>query len=44
VRDELANGTLYELFQLPEITEEFSAVTIARTFPNPLLAEVFDPG
>jgi LysR family transcriptional activator of nhaA len=40
VQDELANGTLYELFQLPEITEEFSAVTIARTFPNPLLAEV----
>lgn len=40
VQDELANGTLYELFQLPDITEEFSAVTIARTFPNPLLAEV----
>ena len=40
VRDELASGLLYELFQLPEITEEFCAVTIARTFPNPLLAEV----
>jgi LysR family transcriptional activator of nhaA len=40
VRDELAAGMLYELFQLPEITEEFCAVTIRRTFPNPLLAEV----
>ena len=40
VRDELAGGTLYELAQLPGITEEFHAVTIARTFPNPLLREV----
>jgi len=31
---------IYELFQLPDITKEFCAVTIARTFPNPLLAEV----
>ena len=44
VRDELATGMLYELFQLPGITEEFYAVTIARTFPNPLLREVLDPG
>lgn len=43
VRDELATGTLYELFQLPGITEEFYAVTIARTFPNPLLRDVLDP-
>jgi LysR family transcriptional regulator, transcriptional activator of nhaA len=42
VQDELAVGLLYELFQLPEITEQFCAVTIARTFPNPLLAEVLD--
>ncbi len=42
VQDELAGGVLYELFQLPEITEEFCAVTIARTFPNPLLREVLD--
>lgn len=40
VRDELAAGTLYELAQLPGITEEFHAVTIGRTFPNPLLREV----
>jgi LysR family transcriptional activator of nhaA len=42
VRDELAAGTLVELFQLPDITEVFCAVTIRRTFPNPLLNEVFD--
>ena len=41
VQDELASGLLVELFQLSEITEQFCAVTIARTFPNPLLAEVF---
>jgi LysR family transcriptional activator of nhaA len=44
VQDELASGMLYELFQLPEIAEEFCAVTIARTFPNPLLREVLDAG
>jgi LysR family transcriptional activator of nhaA len=42
VKDELATGLLYELHQLHEITEEFCAVTIARTFPNPLLKEVLD--
>ena len=41
VQDELAAGMLYELVQLPDITELFCAVTIRRTFPNPLLAEVF---
>ncbi|GIX18652.1 LysR family transcriptional regulator [Erythrobacter cryptus] len=40
VRDELGTGLLYELAQLPEIVEPFFAVTIARTFPNPLLKEV----
>lgn len=40
VQDELASGTLYELAKLPEITEQFCAVTIARTFPNPLLKDV----
>jgi LysR family transcriptional activator of nhaA len=42
VKDELATGLLYELHQLHEITEEFCAVTIARTFPNPLLKDVLD--
>jgi LysR family transcriptional activator of nhaA len=44
VRDELAAGMLYELAQLPGLTEEFHAVTIARTFPNPLLREVLGSG
>jgi LysR family transcriptional activator of nhaA len=43
VRDELASGTLYELVQLPGLTEEFHAVTTPRTFPNPLLREVLGP-
>jgi len=40
VRDELDAGLLYELAQLPEIVEPFFAVTISRTFANPLLKEV----
>ena len=42
VQDELATGVLYELVKLPDITEQFCAVTIARTFPNPLLRDVLD--
>lgn len=42
VQDELASGVLYELVKLPDITEQFCAVTIARTFPNPLLKDVLD--
>ncbi len=44
VQDELAGGLLYELFQLPDLAEVFYAVTIRRTFPNPLLAEVLGDG
>jgi LysR family transcriptional activator of nhaA len=44
VEDELASGTLFELFRLPDLSEVFYAVTIRRTFPNPLLAEVLDQG
>ncbi|MFN4241067.1 MAG: LysR family transcriptional regulator [Erythrobacter cryptus] len=40
VRDELDAGLLCELAQLPEIAEPFFAVTITRTFANPLLKEV----
>ncbi len=40
VRDELAGGSLVELHRLPDITEQFCAVTIRRRFPNPLLREV----
>ncbi|MEQ5788817.1 LysR family transcriptional regulator [Erythrobacter sp. NFXS35] len=42
VQDELASGALYELYQLPDITEIFCAVTIRRTFPNPLLDDVLE--
>ena len=37
VRDELAAGILAELAQLPQIREQFFAVTAARRFPNPFL-------
>lgn len=40
VQDELTSGKLVELARLDGITEVFSAVTIRRKFPNPLLAEV----
>ncbi|MBU6246319.1 MAG: LysR family transcriptional regulator [Xanthomonadaceae bacterium] len=40
VRDELANGSLVELAQLPELSETFVAVTLSRRFPNPLAREL----
>lgn len=40
VQDELAAGLLIEAGRLDGITENFLAVTLARRFPNPLLAEV----
>lgn len=40
VRDELASGSLIESAQLPNLTETFYGVTVARRFPNPLLAEL----
>jgi LysR family transcriptional regulator, transcriptional activator of nhaA len=40
VRDELALGLLVEAAVLDGIHESFLAVTLARRFPNPLLAEV----
>lgn len=40
VRDELAAGVLTEAADLDGIRETFLAVTLARRFPNPLLAEV----
>lgn len=42
VRDELANGSLAELAQLPAIREQFFAVTAERRFPNPFLRQVLD--
>lgn len=41
VKDELAAGSLVELDRLPGITEQFFALTVARRFPNPLIATLF---
>lgn len=43
VRDELTAGTLVEAARLDGLTETFLAVTLARRFPNPLLAVVLTP-
>jgi LysR family transcriptional activator of nhaA len=40
VKDELAAGTLVEIFTIPGLTEEFHAITQRRRFPNPLLAQL----
>ncbi len=36
VMDELMNGTLAEVTILPEVVENFYAITVDRRFPNPL--------
>jgi LysR family transcriptional regulator, transcriptional activator of nhaA len=43
VRDELDAGILREIHALPGIAETFYAVTLARRFPNPLLAKLLEP-
>ena len=40
VKDELANGRLIEAVPLENITESFSAITLTRRFPNPLLSRL----
>ncbi|WP_084649927.1 LysR family transcriptional regulator [Stappia stellulata] len=40
VQDELASGRLREAARLPALGETFYAVTQARRFPNPLVAEL----
>ena len=42
VQDELNNGLLLEAEQLPVFGETFFAVTIARRFPNPILADLLE--
>lgn len=37
VQDELENGRLVELYQIPEIRENFYAITASRRYPNPYL-------
>lgn len=40
VQDELTTGRLVEIARLPDLTEVFFAVTVARKFPNPLVNDV----
>lgn len=40
VQDELKSGLLIEAARLDDINETFLAVTLARRFPNPLLADL----
>ncbi len=44
VRDELAAGVLVERCRVPNLSEGFYAITRARRFPNPLLAELLGEG
>jgi LysR family transcriptional regulator, transcriptional activator of nhaA len=43
VKDELAGGVLVEVAKLPGLAETFSAITLTRRFPNPLLKLVLPP-
>ena len=43
VKDELDAGFLVEVAELPELVETFYAITLARRFPNPLLARLLNP-
>jgi LysR family transcriptional activator of nhaA len=40
VKDELREGSLVEVTQLPELVEPFSAITVPRRSPNPLLMDL----
>lgn len=42
VQDELGSGRLIEADRLPGIGETFYAVTLARRFPNPILADLLN--
>ena len=41
VRDELEAGVLAEAHRFADLAEPFTAVTLERRFPNPLIAELF---
>lgn len=43
VQDELQNGRLVELYQIPEIRENFYAITVSRRYPNPYLERLLKP-
>ncbi len=40
VQDELREGVLTERWRIPQLTENFYAITTSRRFPNPLLREL----
>ncbi len=40
IKDELASGMLVEAARVPDLSETFYAVTVARRFPNPLVHEL----
>lgn len=40
VQDELKNGRLVELYKIPEIQENFYAITASRRYPNPYLEKL----
>lgn len=40
VRDELESGVLVEHYRVPDLTESFYAITQARRYPNPLIAQL----
>jgi LysR family transcriptional activator of nhaA len=44
VRDELRSGALVEYCRIPEVTENFYAITISRQFQNPLIRELLAIG
>lgn len=44
IKDELASGMLVEAARVPDVTETFYAVTVARRFPNPLVRELLAAG
>jgi len=44
IKDELASGMLVEAARVPDLTETFYAVTVARRFPNPLVRELLGAG
>ncbi len=43
VRDELESGVLVEHCRIPQLSENFYAITLNRRFPNQLLGELLPP-
>lgn len=43
VRDELEQGILHDLYQVPDLHERFYAITVERKFPNPALQSLLRP-